>query len=211
MAWILFYMVVCISRLIEFFVIIRPKYITDAKTFIHMREDLLHLNAEEIQAVYDKINDEQIEQYVKEERITQIKLLRGERLEPYIFQKRKYGEGELRIGDSILLSDSIYHYGYAISLQDDHINKFMDIIVGVVRKEGDDDEMTPDDNETITQLRLRYEEASGNKKTEAPRPSAFVISLNENEPLLEEESDESSSDDVSENGETQVRVRPVKP
>ena len=48
MAWILFYMVVCISRLIEFFVIIRPKYITDAKTFIHMREDLLHLNAEEV-------------------------------------------------------------------------------------------------------------------------------------------------------------------
>lgn len=66
-------------------------------------------------------------------------MLRGERLEPYIFQKRKYGGGELRIGDPVKLSDSIYHYGFALSLTDDHINKFMDVIAGVVRKEGDEE------------------------------------------------------------------------
>ena len=94
-------MVVCISRLIEYFVIIRPKYIQEAKTFIEIRKIILEKNAEEIQAEYDKINDSQVEQYVKDERILQIKELTGQRLEPYIFQKRKYGEGELRIGDSI--------------------------------------------------------------------------------------------------------------
>ncbi len=50
-------MVVCISRIIEFFVIIRPKYIQDAKTFIEIRKIILAKNAEEIQAEYDKIND----------------------------------------------------------------------------------------------------------------------------------------------------------
>jgi hypothetical protein len=74
------------------------------------------------------------------------------------------------------LDDSIYHYGYVISLKDEHINKFMDIIVGLVRKEGEDEQMERDDNETITELRLRYEEASGNKDDleEDPRPSIFA-------------------------------------
>jgi hypothetical protein len=40
-------------------------------------------------------------------------------------------------------------------------------------------------------------------------PLVFEISLNENEPLLDGENDDSSSDDVSESGET--KVRPVKP
>ena len=89
----------------------------------------------------------------------------------------------------------------------------MDIIVGLVRKEGQEDEMTPDDNETITQLRLRYEEASGKKETEKPRLSAYPeTSLYDNEPssaLIQQESDDSSSDDASESGETQVK--PLKP
>ena len=73
--------------------------------------------------------------------------------------------------------------------------------------------MTPDDNETITQLRLRYEEASGKKETEKPRLSAYPeTSLYDNEPssaLIQQESDDSSSDDASESGETQVK--PLKP
>ncbi len=72
------------------------------------------------------------------------------------------------------MNDSIYHYGYAISLKDEHINKFMDIIVGLVRKEGENEQMERDDNETITELRLRlrHEEASGKKNDieEDPRP-----------------------------------------
>jgi hypothetical protein len=52
----------------------------------------------------------------------------------------------------------------------------MDIIVGLVRKEGEDEQMERDDNETITELRLRYEEASGKKNDieEDPRPSMFA-------------------------------------
>jgi hypothetical protein len=52
----------------------------------------------------------------------------------------------------------------------------MDIIVGLVRKEGEDEQMERDDNETITELRLRYEEESGKKDDieEDPRPSIFA-------------------------------------
>jgi hypothetical protein len=62
----------------------------------------------------------------------------------------------------------------------------MDIIVGLVRKEGEDEQMERDDNETITELRLRYEKASGKKDDleEDPRPSIFAGELNENETLL---------------------------
>jgi hypothetical protein len=68
-----------------------------------------------------------------------IKDIRGEQMEPYIIQKRKYGEGELRIGYCLILNDSIYHYGFIINLKDEHIIKYMDILSGVVRKEGDEE------------------------------------------------------------------------
>lgn len=88
---------------------------------------------------------------------------------PYFMLKRGYGEGELRIGDSLELDQSIFPYCFAIHLKDEIITKFMDPLSGVVRpevedhdeKEGDeaheDHGFIEDDNDTCKELREKYE------------------------------------------------------
>ena len=51
---------------------------------------------------------------------------------PYIRHKRKYGEGEFRLGKVVQLDPSIYSYSYAMYIKNESITEFMDILTGKV-------------------------------------------------------------------------------
>lgn len=45
-------------------------------------------------------------------------------------QKRKYGEGELRLGKSIDIQSSIYDYSYLLQIKDEDFENFIDVLTG---------------------------------------------------------------------------------
>lgn len=99
-SWLCFYMVVCVTRIIEFFVSIRRSWIADARTYMETRSRVESLNGTEVKKLIEDINSENVERHVAERKIALIKSIRNEKL-PYVLQQRKYGEGEIRLGMSI--------------------------------------------------------------------------------------------------------------
>ena len=77
-------------------------------------------------------------------------------MDSYVFQKRTYGEGELRLGTAIDLDPSIFSYAYGLCICDEDITNFIDLITGKVneREKNDEDE---DENAVLTFLRERLE------------------------------------------------------
>ena len=93
-------MVVCITRITEYFVSIRRTLIPDARTYIETRTRVESLNDREVKKLIDDIISENHEKHVADRKISLIKSIRLEKL-PYVLQQRKYGEGEMRLGSSI--------------------------------------------------------------------------------------------------------------
>ena len=52
---------------------------------------------------------------------------------PYIMQRRKYGEGEIRLGFPIVLTKDIYSLAYISFLANEHINEFIDVLTGKLK------------------------------------------------------------------------------
>ncbi len=48
----------------------------------------------------------------------------------YMNRKRAYGEGEIRIGKALYLSEDIYSMGFMSQLRDDVMTKYLDIQTG---------------------------------------------------------------------------------
>jgi len=63
-SWLCFYMVVCITRIIEFFVSIRQSWIPDARTYIETRTRVESLNEKEVKKLLDDIISENQEKHV---------------------------------------------------------------------------------------------------------------------------------------------------
>ena len=111
------------------------------------------MNEEEIEKMIQEIKEDHIEEWVKEKKIEGIRNIQ-EHAVPYVLQKRTYGEGEIRLGSSIELEQSIYCYAYALCICNDDITEFMDLLTGKVhpKLEKDEDE---DENAVLTFLKER--------------------------------------------------------
>lgn len=46
---------------------------------------------------------------------------------PYVDQKRRYGEGKLRIGQPVTLSEDIFSMAFISMLKDEYISLFVDV------------------------------------------------------------------------------------
>jgi hypothetical protein len=63
-SWLCFYMVVCITRIIEYFVSIRQSLIPDARTYMETRTRVESLNEKEVKKLLDDIISENQEKHV---------------------------------------------------------------------------------------------------------------------------------------------------
>jgi hypothetical protein len=63
-SWLCFYMVVCITRIIEYFVSIRQSLIPDARTYMETRTRVESLNEQEVKKLLDDIISENQEKHV---------------------------------------------------------------------------------------------------------------------------------------------------
>lgn len=63
-SWICFYMVVCLTRIIEYFVSIRPTFVKDARTFLETRNRVESLTELEVKKLINKIITENHEKHV---------------------------------------------------------------------------------------------------------------------------------------------------
>ena len=54
---------------------------------------------------------------------------------PDLLEKRFYGEGEVRIGTSLVLNDDIYCCGFIAYLSDDIIKKTLNIMTGTLKEQ----------------------------------------------------------------------------
>ena len=63
-SWLCFYMVVCLTRIIEYFVSIRPTFIVDARTFLETRNRVESLTVLEVKKLINEIITENHEKHV---------------------------------------------------------------------------------------------------------------------------------------------------
>jgi len=63
-SWLCFYMVVCLTRIIEYFVSIRPTFIVDARTFLETRNRVEKLTELEVKKLINEIISENHEKHV---------------------------------------------------------------------------------------------------------------------------------------------------
>lgn len=144
-SWVIFFTVVCFSRVVEFFSSIKKLVMDDARIFLQTRkiqmegalQSLIRENAVILtesrgdistnRAILELTNDDN----------------------SYLKRVRMYGEGEVRIGRSIYLHDDIYSIGFIAQLRDDIMKRYLDISTGKLIE--DSDEHHPQEEEPIVE------------------------------------------------------------
>jgi len=66
-------------------------------------------------------------------------------------QRRKYGEGEIRLGFPIKLNADIYSLSFVCMLQNEHISNFIDVLTGKLI-DGRDDSHVSSENKVTKSL-----------------------------------------------------------
>lgn len=137
-SWVVFFTVVCFSRLTEFFSSIKKIVMDDARIYIETRRLKLAGQLEENQlsplSNLSRFDDK------RRQKMALIELKNDE--ETYMNRKRNYGEGEKRIGKSFELGEDIYSIGFMSQIRDDIMKRFLDITTGkLIIKEEEEEEI----------------------------------------------------------------------
>jgi len=75
---------------------------------------------------------------------------------PYILQRRKYGEGEVRLGYPIKLNPDVYSLAFVMMLKNKHITDFINVLTGKLT-DGRDKSDISSENAVTTFLRKQHE------------------------------------------------------
>lgn len=134
-SWVIFFTVVCFSRIAEFFSTIKKIVLDDARIFLQTRkikqDGLLQELIKENQAIENKTGDDLgLKKAILE-------LTNDDH--DYMTRTRTYGEGEIRIGTSIYLCDDIYSIGFVSQLRDDIMSKYLNITTGKLVEEDENE------------------------------------------------------------------------
>lgn len=145
-SWVIFFTVVCFARNVEFFSSIKKAVLDDARIFLETRKLQEEGKLEELERENDIIENVQGEALLERKAI--IELTNDDY--SYMKRQRSYGEGEIRIGTSLILSEDIYSIGFIAQTVDGIMKKHLDIITGKVIEEesteGNSSGETPEDD-----------------------------------------------------------------
>lgn len=138
-SWIVFFSIICFTRLCEFFFSLKKIVMDDARIYLQTRRlkeqgQLQQLidsaDAEAEEAEDENIDDSQpIDPDAKALRKVIVEL-KNDDCQSYLSRTRTYGEGEVRIGDTLTLNDDIYSIGFISQMRDDIMKKILDIATG---------------------------------------------------------------------------------
>lgn len=126
-SWVVFFTIVCFSRVMEFFISLKKIIMDDARIYIETRKLQLSGNLD-LNTVSSPLSN--LSRYDEKRRQNMaITELRNDQAN-YMNRKRAYGEGEIRIGKALYLSEDIYSMGFMSQLRDDVMTKYLDIQTG---------------------------------------------------------------------------------
>lgn len=75
----------------------------------------------------------------------------------YMARKRAYGEGEIRIGRALFLSEDIYSMGFMSQIRDDVMTKYLDIQTGkLLETEEEVEHKLGDENKNLEPTKENY-------------------------------------------------------
>ena len=168
-SWVIFFTIVCFSRLVEFFGAIKKIVLDDARIFLATKKQRQQQEAENREALIQDPDTQQSDKTEDERRWVKralIELTNDDN--SYMDRVRQYGEGEKRIGQTISLNDDIYSIGFISKLSDAVMKRYLNITTGKLITEeeaqGSDDEpdeQPPEELLKVTkQSSLRNEEGS---------------------------------------------------
>lgn len=125
-SWVIFFTVVCFSRVFEFFSSIKKIVLDDARIFLQTRKVLLEGQLDDLIQENDAIENKTGDANFTKKAI----LLLTQDSKNYMKRIRTYGEGEIRINQAIYLHDDIYSIGFVSQLRDDIMKKYLNISTG---------------------------------------------------------------------------------
>jgi hypothetical protein len=122
-SWIVFFTIICFTRLTEFFFSLKKIIMDDARIYIETRK----LKAQGQIQPKDPLEGElSQEDQIRNQALTD--LINDE--SSYLSRTRTYGEGEVRVGLTLNLNDDIYSIGFISQIRDDVMKRFLDITTG---------------------------------------------------------------------------------
>ena len=123
-SWVVFFTIVCFSRVLEFFVSIKKIIMDDARIYIETRKLKLAGQLEISQSDSPLSNLSRYDDK-RRQKMALLEMVNDE--SGYMRRKRAYGEGEIRVGQALFLSEDIYSMGFMSQIRDDVMTKYLDI------------------------------------------------------------------------------------
>ncbi len=149
-SWFVFYMVVSCSKILEFIFVIQRVYLKDAYHYWIVANKIQSLDDQQRKRLLAPdskvILDADFSPEVRQSADHILQTLRSLKV-PYIKQKRKYGEGERRLGQHLELRQGIYSFAFVLQMNDEKLAKHIDLLKGKVIHHPHDDDSSDDQEE----------------------------------------------------------------
>lgn len=141
-SWFVFYMIVSCSKIFDFIFLIKSVFLKDAYHYWVVDSKIKSLDeqqrrlllAHDSKAVLDTDDfSPEVRQSV-DHILKTIRSVKG----PYINQKRRYGEGERRLGQHLELRRGIYSFAFFLQMNDEKLAEHIDLLSGKLIHHSDD-------------------------------------------------------------------------
>ena len=129
MIFICFYSMFCLATLASYFVFYKKRYTDEIMLYLKLTKAMQAPDFEQSKAAIFEDDDGEITLAKIQTKQILNDIYNAE--QPYPERKRRYGEGSLRIGSSVGLSEDIYCITYLSMMNADHISVFINIETGV--------------------------------------------------------------------------------
>ena len=187
-SYMICFMVLYTFRLAEFYIWIRKTVIDDAKIHMLNREIDKDKSLSELQSELEQVQQEARGSASAISRVNTLKFLVNEKM-PYMKRIRGYGQGELRIGQSLDFTEDIFSLCFCVQLDDNLLDPLFDVVKGKILceelEEGEDDDENPEKSEDIAKEPSSVEDPREDTPLMAQTP--FKSSLNAVEDTYEED------------------------
>lgn len=135
-SWFFVYFIINLARILSFFTSIKNTFLKEALNFNEIRILIQDMPASAITQLKLKTEKESVKELKKSSSVNLWRSLLLDQLQsadqytPYIHQKRKYGEGDIRIGQCLVLDDDIYSFTFMTLMKETFIHKSINILTG---------------------------------------------------------------------------------
>lgn len=122
-----FFMIICISRVVEYFILIRRSILLDARIYLQSTKELYEKPELELQSM---LNELKSGASFDETAVNHLESILNMRFAQYSDKVRGYGAGNIRIGSYIEMDDSIYSLGFISQINDELMSQNFDVVKG---------------------------------------------------------------------------------